>query len=492
MRDLLAHPLWRPEDLGLPIPDSPHAVSVCLPTWRDNVGYEEQEPRVMAALQSGYPRFVYHPLARQLFAECARRWGRPGEGCLVFPSARVAASFAAYLRRRADAPVRTQALPVNGAVAAFFPESQTALAKSFWQHAGLGISSRLAAACLAGETLGDGAAAKQEIRARLAAAAGIAPTDVVLFPSGMTAIHLAHRVLQRLRPHRRTVQFGFPYVDTLKVQEVFGTGVEFYPGADAGDLAALGRLLAGEPLGGVFCEFPSNPLLVSPDLERLAALCRSHGVPLLVDETLATLVNAELLPVADVICTSLTKYFSGIGDVIGGALLLNPHSPFYADFQTGLATEYEDLLAAPDAAALAVNSRGFVERVRAINRNGAALAAHLHGHPKVEHLYYPDFVTADAYRRCCRPGAGGSGLLSIVLRDPAAHTARFFDALPCNKGPNLGMDYTLVCPFTLLAHYRELDFAERCGVSRYLVRVAVGREPLGELIARFDAALADV
>ena len=51
------------------------------------------------------------------------------------------------------------------------------------------------------------------------------------------------------------------------------------------------------------------------------------------------------------------------------------------------------------------------------------------------------------------------------------------------------MDYTLVCPFTILAHYTELDWAERCGVSRYLMRVAVGREPQAELLSRFGEAL---
>ncbi len=51
---LLTEPLWRPEDLGCPIPDSPHAVSACLPTWADNIGYEEHDPRVMQKLTTGW------------------------------------------------------------------------------------------------------------------------------------------------------------------------------------------------------------------------------------------------------------------------------------------------------------------------------------------------------------------------------------------------------------------------------------------------------
>ena len=57
------------------------------------------------------------------------------------------------------------------------------------------------------------------------------------------------------------------------------------------------------------------------------------------------------------------------------------------------------------------------------------------------------------------------------------------------KGPNLGVNFSLCCPFTLLAHYRELDFVERCGVSRHLIRISVGLEEPQDLIDRLDLAL---
>lgn len=70
---------WRGADLGLPIPEERHAVSVCLPRWRDNVGYEEGDPTVTGAMQCGYPRFFFHPDTARLFAECERQLARPGE-----------------------------------------------------------------------------------------------------------------------------------------------------------------------------------------------------------------------------------------------------------------------------------------------------------------------------------------------------------------------------------------------------------------------------
>jgi cystathionine gamma-synthase len=79
-----------------------------------------------------------------------------------------------------------------------------------------------------------------------------------------------------------------------------------------------------------------------------------------------------------------------------------------------------------------------------------------------------------------------------VLTDAAIATPRMFDALEVCKGPNLGTHFTLCCPYTILAHYTELDFAERCGVSRWLLRISVGTESIDELERRFQSALSHV
>ena len=65
----------------------------------------------------------------------------------------------------------------------------------------------------------------------------------------------------------------------------------------------------------------------------------------------------------------------------------------------------------------------------------------------------------------------------------------FFDRLRISKGPSLGTNYSLACPYTLLAHYTELDWAARCGVSRDLVRLSIGLEEPADLIARLAEAL---
>ena len=90
---LRKNPLWRAEDLGKRVPDTRHAISVCLPRWRDVVGYEERDPATMEQLALGYPRFLYHPLVQQAFD----RFG--GENAQIYSTPRAAERCRAYLLR---------------------------------------------------------------------------------------------------------------------------------------------------------------------------------------------------------------------------------------------------------------------------------------------------------------------------------------------------------------------------------------------------------
>lgn len=497
---MIAEPLWRAEDLGAPIPPSTHAVSVALPTWRDNVGYEEGDPNVVDRLRAGYPRFVYHPLCRSLFAECMKRWGQTDEACLAFSTAASARRCGEWLARRAGTEARVVDVGACGVHAVFFAKAHASEAKSFWQHSGEGVSSRRAEAVLRAweatpvseaDAAGPqtGTQAKTQLRERIAGAVGVSPEFVWLFPCGMNAGFQLHRVLLELAPNRRSVQFGFPYVDTLKIQEKRGPGAHFFRRADADDLARLSATVASEPVSAVYTEFPSNPLLASPDLAALSALSRQHDFPLIIDDTVASTLNVDLLQVADAVWMSLTKYFSGTGDVTGGAMIVNPQSHYAARIVERLRETFDDLLFDADAIVLERNSRDFESRMRLVNANAEKLADFLNSHPRVETVYFPKYSTPELYRRYLRSGAGYGGLLSIDLKDAARCAPRFFDSLRVCKGPNLGMGYTLACPYTILAHYGELDFAESCGVSRWLVRVSVGIEESEEMIGRFDKAL---
>ena len=88
-----------------------------------------------------------------------------------------------------------------------------------------------------------------------------------------------------------------------------------------------------------------------------------------------------------------------------------------------------------------------------------------------------------------RPGAGHGCLLSFVLKEGESKAQRVFDALRVSKGPSLGTHFTLACPYTQLAHFDELNWAEDCGVPPHLLRVSAGLEDPDELWQRFERAL---
>lgn len=69
-------------------------------------------------------------------------------------------------------------------------------------------------------------------------------------------------------------------------------------------------------------EFPSNPLLRTADLPRLRQLADKHNFLIVVDETIGTFANVEILPYVDIAVSSLTKIFSGDCNVMGGRYVI--------------------------------------------------------------------------------------------------------------------------------------------------------------------------
>lgn len=482
-RDLLTQPAWQGNDLGVPLPDCTHAVSVALPRWQDVIGYEEKKPEVVEKMTLGYPRFVVHPLVREL----AKQIGQ-GHPCLPFPSLNVAKIGAAYIRHAA----KTTANVVLGkGVFGVITDNNGAQAlKDFWQHAGLIVSSRRAEAALHGrrENITDAADARKELISRLADLYDCAAEDVLLMPSGMAAQFAAFRILADRSPNQRTAQLGFPYVDTLKIQQKFGAGAHLITQLDDSE-AQLAKILGAEPLAGVFAEFPGNPLLGCANLPTLTPLLRQYGVPLIADDVVGTPFNIDLRPHADLIATSLTKYLVGTSDAMGGALICNPRSPYYVELKAAARAQHEELLWGEDAVVLATQLRGFVERMKLHNASGLFIAEKIQAHPSVSRVWYPKWENAAAYEAIRRPEGGYGGLLSFLPKNDAASAPLIFDAMQISKGPSLGTVFSLASPFTLLAHYTELDWAETCGVPRNLIRLSVGLEDPNELWQRLENAL---
>lgn len=479
---LLTAPLWDGSSLGRPLPESAHAVSVSLPRWQDVVGYEEKQPEVVSKMALGYPRFVIHPLVREL----AQQLGL-GQPCLPFPSASAAEAAAAYIRKASGATASVVAgRGVSGAVTT---DAGAQALKDFWQHTGLIVCSRQAEAALAGRGDITGAPAmRASLRRQLAAVYHCAPDDVFLAPTGMAAQFAALRACQTRRPGLRTAQFGFPYVDTLKLQQKLGAGAHLLHDLEHIE-TSLQAILSGENLAAAFGEIPGNPLLGSADVRRISPLLKQHGIPLVADDVVASPVNVDLGRYADLTATSLTKYVAGTCDVMGGALVCNPRSPLYAELKAIIQSRHEELLWGGDALELDDRARTFPHRMRRHNANGLFIAEKLRAHPLVERVWYPKWEFSEAYEAVRKPRGGWSSLVTFLPRNAADTAPLVFDAMRVCKGPSLGTVFTLACPFALLAHYTELDWAESCGVPRNLIRLSVGLEEPEELWARVEEAL---
>jgi cystathionine gamma-synthase len=148
-------------------------------------------------------------------------------------------------------------------------ETGNAALRAFWQHTGLIVSTRQAEAHLEGRApLAEDPAIRQSLRRQLAGFYDCAEDDVFLAPTGMAAEFAALQAVSQRTPGYPTVQLGFPYVDTLKLQQKLGHGGILLHHLQNID-QELRALLSRQPAAACFCEIPGNPLLGSADVRRI-------------------------------------------------------------------------------------------------------------------------------------------------------------------------------------------------------------------------------
>lgn len=485
-RDLAAQPAWQEDDLGLPLPDSSHACSVCLPTWQSVLDYEEGREKVLKKLRTGYPRFFKHPIVERLFSAARAEIASDQEDVIVLPTRASVQRAHRWVERRSESAVRIASF--HGLQALVVQLKAKPDADAYWRFAGEVVSSRQAQDFLDGN-LREGS--KSHLLSRsLSKFTGATPEDTFIFSSGMAAVTAVLRALPGLRDGKKTLQIEFPYVDSLKVQEFFGNGVVYLNDATGESFdEALMRIRQGE-FAGVFTEVPSNPLLRTIDLSRVASACRDGSTPFIIDDSASGPLNVDSLRYADVATSSLTKWVSGAGDVMAGMASVRAESSFAVIFRECLTADatHSAPLYIGDAEILLSNIKDYPKRVKTVNDNGSTLAAWLAVHPAVAEVWHPSLTNTANYDAVMRKDGGYGGLLSFIIKAPKK-TPKVYDALRVCKGPSFGTSFTLVCPYTLLAHYHELEWAEGCGVSAHLLRVSCGLEPIEDIIAVFEEAL---
>jgi O-acetylhomoserine (thiol)-lyase len=296
--------------------------------------------------------------------------------------------------------------------------------------------------------------------------------------------------------------------------------------ADQADFEGLEALI-DENTKAVFCESIGNPAGNVVDIARLAEIAHRHGVPLIVDNTVATPYLCKPFEFgADIVVHALTKYIGGHGNSIGGiivdsgkfdwvknkkrfAILNEPDPSYHGVVYTealGAAAYIGRCRVVPlrnTGAALSPHSAFlFLMGLETLGlrmdrhcENALALAHYLKAHPKVSWVNYaalPDSKYNATAKKITKGKA--SGIVSFGIKGGAVAGGQFIDALEMIlRLVNIGDAKSLACHPASTTH-RQLGPEElaKAGVSEDLVRISVGIEHIDDIIADVEQALAKV
>mgnify|MGYP000020534850 FL=1 len=340
--------------------------------------------------------------------------------------------------------------------------------------------------------------------------------------SGMAAIRYAIEAIAEVGSN--IVSVGQLYGGTYNLfAHTFprqGISTKFVQANDFDGLAAV----IDENTKAVFCESIGNPAGNVVDIKRWADIAHEAGVPLIVDNTVATPVLCRVFDHgADIAVHSLTKYIGGHGTTIGGIIVDS------GKFDWAAHADRFSMLTTPDPSyhgvtyTEALGPAAYIGRCRVVplRNTGAALsaqsafnimqgletlslrmerhcenaekvAAFLEKHPVVNWVNYAALPTSDHYDTCQRIcGGKAAGIISFGIEGGITAGSKFIDALKLIlRLVNIGDAKSLACHPASTTH-RQLNDEElaNAGVSRDLIRLSVGIENIADIIADVSQAL---
>ena len=266
----------------------------------------------------------------------------------------------------------------------------------------------------------------------------------------------------------------------------FGIEVSF---VDAGDPDAV-RAALRPSTRAVYAETVANPTLTVADLPTLAEAAGQRGLPLVVDNTVASpYLCRPIEHGAAVVVHSATKYLGGHSDVVGGLALFAEPERHDAAWRAMI-----ELGASPDPFAAWLVLRGvktLALRMRAHGANARVLAELLDAHPKVARVHWPGLPGHPTARLAAKLLDGDPGMLSFDLEGGRAAGRRFIEATRVAKlAPSLGSVETLVSHPASTTHRQfSPEALAAAGIGEGMVRVSVGLEDGADLVEDFTQAL---
>ncbi len=239
----------------------------------------------------------------------------------------------------------------------------------------------------------------------------------------------------------------------------------------------------------LYLETPTNPTLKVLDIQRLAAAGKQAGAVVVVDNTFATPVNTQPLPLGcDLVLHSATKFLGGHADALGGVVCGRKEliEKIFRYREINGATLH------PMAAYLHIRGlKTLALRVQRQNENALRIARWLKNHPLVADVYYPGLKSHPGYEIARKQMRGFGGVLSFFLEGDFEAVRIFLPLLKyAHVAANLGPVETVAGPPRTTSHV-EVTPEQRAamGIPESLIRYSVGIENVEDLIADLDQAL---
>jgi cystathionine gamma-lyase len=242
----------------------------------------------------------------------------------------------------------------------------------------------------------------------------------------------------------------------------------------------------------VWVETPTNPLLKLVDLTAIAAITRRLGLLSVCDNTFATpFIQRPLEHGFDIVVHSTTKYLNGHSDAIGGAAVVRADESLQE--RLGYLQNAIGAVSGPFDSFLTLRGiKTLALRMQRHCSNALAIAEFLESHPKVERVFYPGLASHPQHALARRQMVGGSGgIVTAVLRGTLDDARRVLERCELfSLAESLGGVESLIEHPGLMTH-ASLPAAMRAslGISDGLIRLSVGIEDVGDLIADLRQAL---
>jgi len=309
----------------------------------------------------------------------------------------------------------------------------------------------------------------------------------VVTSSGMAALNL---LLQLLAPGELLLAPHDCYGGSYRLFEHLARRGHFrLQFVDQTDAAALRRACRQKPRL-IIAETPSNPLLRIVDIEALAALAKTCGALLAVDNTFLSPVLQQPLSLgADIVTHSTTKYLNGHSDVVGGAVVagsaeLTETLSWWANCLGVSGAPFDSYLTLRGV-------RTLHTRMRQHEETASLLALALDEHPGVDRVYYPGLTDHPGHAIACRQQRGFGGMLSFDIGGGVAAVQAFVENLRhFSLAESLGGVESLVChPATMTHAPVSKEALQEAGIGQNLIRLSVGLESPEDLLADVLLAL---